>query len=152
MAFIPLDSFRTVKVLTATDVIDVQYVSAISEPSGFGFAYAVPHDEYVASQGVGLLDVIAVQLEEIGSNGQMVASSGVQDLDKNGLLQDFVAAVVEYPRTGQGLPPLQGTVNIPVNNFFAQDTGIGGFHIPGVEAPNQFVVDEYQRLATLAGG
>lgn len=152
MAFTPLDSYRTVKVLTPTDVVDIQYVTCISMPSGFGFAYGVPHDEYVASSGVGLLDVIAVQLEEIGANGQMVASSPVQDLDKNGLLQDYVAAVVEYSRTAQGLPPLQGVVNIPINNFFAQDTGIGGFTIPGVEAPNQFVVDEYQRLATLAQG
>lgn len=152
MAFQPLDSYRTVKVLSATDVVDVQYVSAISLPSGFGFAYAVPYDSWVSGAGNGLLDVIATQLEQIGSNGQMVASSPVQDLDANGLLVDYVAAVVEYSQAAQGLPPLQGTANIPVQAFFGQDTGIGGFHIPGSQSPNQYVVDEYDRLQALAGG
>jgi hypothetical protein len=152
MAFVPLDSYRTVKVLSQTDVVDVQYVSAVSSPSGFGFAYAVPYDAWLADGGGGLLDVIAVQLEQIGSNGQMVASSATQDLDKNGLLQDYVSAVVEYDRSAQGLPPLSGTVEIPVQAFFSQDTGIGGFTVPGAVSPNQYVVDEWDRLATLAAG
>lgn len=152
MAFTPLDSYRTVKVLSATDVVDVQYVTAISTPGGFGFAYAVPYQSWVSGAGNGLLDVIAVQLEQIGSNGQMVASTPTQDLDKNGLLVDYVSAVVEYDRSAQGLPPLSGTVEIPVQAFFSQDTGIGGFTVPGAKAPNQYVVDEYDRLATLAAG
>ena len=74
----------------------------------------------------------------------------MQDVDASGLLVDLVEVVVEYDRTAQGLPPLQGTVQIPIQAFFSQDTGIGGFHIPGGESPNQYVVDEYNRLAALA--
>lgn len=152
MPFTPLDSYRTVKVLTQTDVVDVQYVSAVTSPNGLGFAYAVPYASWLSGAGNGLLDVIAVQLEEIFANGEIVASSPVQDLDASGLLVDYVSVIVQLDRTAQGLPPLNGTVNIPVDAFFSQDTGIGGFHVPGTVAPNQYVVDEYQRLQTLAGG
>lgn len=147
-----LDSYRTIKVMGPESVLDVQYCTCQSIPHGLGFAYAVPRDTYLAGDALGLLDVISSQLEEIYSNGEMVASSPLQDLDANGLLQDWVAAVVSLDRTGQGLPPLTSTVNIPVDAFFAQETGIGGFTIPGSEAPNKYVADEYALLEQLNGG
>lgn len=154
MPFTPLDSYRTVKVLSPTDVLDVQYVSAITTPHGLGFAYAVPIDSWNESPGNanGLLDVIAIDLEGIYTGGHLVASTPVQDLDRNGLLQDFVAAVVEYDRTAQGLPPLQGTVNIPVDSFFTSEVIPGGFGVPGAKSPAEYVAEEYALLAALAAG
>ena len=149
-SYIPLGSYRTIQVMSATQVLDVQYVTCTTIPHGFGFAYAVPLASWLAGAGEGLLAVIADELELIASNGEAVASSPVQDIDASGLLVDLVEVVVEYPMVAQGLPPLQGTVQIPIQAFFAQDTGIGGFTIPGAKAPNQYVVDEYNRLATLA--
>ena len=154
-SFYPLGSYRTVKVLSGQTVLDVQYVTCVTIPTGMTFAYGVPWDSWQggAGPGIGLLDSIATQLEEMATNLHVVAGSATQDLDANGLLEDFVSVTVEYDRSSSGLPPLYGTVNIPVNNFLISDTGIGGLVIPppGGLTPNEQVQAEYARLQQLAG-
>jgi hypothetical protein len=144
--------YKTVQVLSGGTVRDVQYQPATTLPNGLGFAYSIPYDSYLAGDGGGLLDVIATQLEELFSNGQMIASEATQDLDGNGLIADFVTATVQYDQTATGLPPITGAVDIPVQAFFNQDTGIGGFRVPGAKSPNEYVLEEYNRLVALAGG
>ena len=148
MAYFVISSFRTVVVLSNTTVLDAEYVVAQTQPHGFGFAYAVPLTSWLSGAGEGLLAVIADQLEALAANGEAVGSVPVQDVDNNGLLTDAVDVTVAYDRTAQGLPPLYGSVTIPIQAFFNQETGIGGFHVG--EPPNQYVVDEYNRLAALA--
>lgn len=147
-----LYSYRSIQVMSQTLTLDCEYCICQTIPHQLGFNYAVPYDTFKAGDALGLLDVISTQLEGFYANGEVVASSGIQDIDKSGLISDWVAVVVEYNRDAQGLPPLQGTVNIPAQAFFNQETGIGGFHVPGSEPPNQYVVDEYDRLRALAGG
>lgn len=144
--------YKTIQVLAGGTVIDVQYQPASTVPHQLGFAYSIPYASYQSGDGGGLLDVIATQLEEIYSNGQMTASDGIQDIDANGLLSDFVRATVQYDQAAQGLPSSTTTVDIPITAFFSQETGIGGFTVPGAESPNQYVVDAYNLLAQLAGG
>lgn len=146
-----VNSFRTVQVLSATTVQDAEMVTAQTIPSGLTFAYAVPIEAWLAGTGEALLDVIATQLEgmSVASGGHVAASTPTQDIDLNGLLTDTVDVTVVFDRSSASLPPLYGTVAIPIQAFFNQQTGIGGFHVG--EAPNQYVVDEYNRLAALAG-
>ena len=155
LSFYPLGSYRTVKVLTGQSVLDIQYVTCATIPTGITFAYGVPHDSWQggAGPGIGLLDDIAVQIEQLVTNLHVVAGTAIQDLDLNGLLEDYVALTVEYDRSSVGLPPLFGTVNVRIDNFLISDTGIGGLVIPppGGLTPSQQVQAEYQRLATLAG-
>ena len=148
MAYLVINSFRTVQVLSNTTVLDAEYVVAQTQPHGFGFAYAVPLTSWLSGAGEGLLAVIADELELLASNGQAVGSVPVQDVDNNGLLTDAVDVTVAFNRDAQGLPPLYGSVVIPIQAFFGQNTGIGGLHVG--ESPNQYVVDEYNRLAALA--
>lgn len=145
-----VNSFRTVQVLSATSVQDAEYATCQTIPNGLGFAYAVPYESWKAGDGGALLEVIAGQLENmaVANGGHVAASTATQDIDLNGLLTDTVDATVVYDRSAVGLPPLYGTVSIPVQAFFNQDTGIGGFHVG--ESPNQYVLDEYNRLAALA--
>ena len=157
-SFVVLTSFRTIQVLGPTLTQDAEYAVCSTVPHGFGFAYAVPIDSWAppgAPPGSGpdpaavqLLDVIATQLEALAANGEAVGSVPVQDVDRNGLITDAVDVTVAYDRSAQGLPTLYGTVTIPIQAFFNQETGIGGFHVG--EPPNQYVVDEYHRLAALA--
>lgn len=153
--FYPLGSYRTVKVLSGNTILDIQYVTCATIPTGITFAYGVPIDSWQGGTGpgIGLLTDIATQLEEQVTNLHVIAGSANSDLDANGLLQDFVSVTVEYDRSAQGLPALYGTVNIPVNNFLSTDTGIGGLVIPpaGGLTPNQQVQAEYERLGQLAG-
>lgn len=143
-------SYRTVQVMSASTVLDAEYVVCLTVPSGIGFAYAVPLDSWKAGAAGGLLDVIATQLEELAASNHVVGGVGVQDIDAQGLLSDAVDLTVEVDRTAQGLPPLDGVVTIPVQAFFLQETGIGGFHVPGSVSPAALVDAEYARLEALA--
>lgn len=144
-----ITSYRSIQVMSPTTILDCEYVTCATTPHGFKFAYAVPLDSWIKGDGTALLEVIASQLEALAANGEAIASQPIQEVDANGLLSDSVEVVVQYDRTAQGLPPLQGTVAIPIQAFFNQSTGIGGLTVG--EAPNQYVVDEYNRLAVLAG-
>lgn len=153
--FYVLGSFRTIKPITGLTTLDVEYVTCATIPSAMTFAYGVPIDSWQGGTGpgIGLLTSIATGLEELVTNLHAVAGMAVQDQDRNGLLQDAVAVTVEYDRSASGLPPLYGTVNIPVNDFLTVDTGIGGLVIPpsGGVTPNERVQREYARLEALAG-
>lgn len=153
-SFYVVGAYRTVKVLSGQTTLDVEYVTCATIPTGITFAYGVPIDSWAGGvgAGIGILDSIAVQLEELVTNLHVVSGTAINDLDKNGLLEDLVSLTVEYDRGG-ALPPLFGTVEIPVNDFVLSDTGIGGLVIPppGGLTPSQQVQAEYQRLAALAG-
>ena len=138
--------------MSQTTVLDAEYVICMTVPSGIGFAYAVPLTSWIAGAGVGLLDVIANQLEALAATGEVVGGVGVQDIDPQGLLADAVDLTVRLDRTALGLPPLDGVVTVPIQSFFSQQTGIGGFHVPGSVSPTQMVADEYARLQVVAAG
>lgn len=154
-SFYAIGSYRTVKVLSGQTVLDVQYVTSATIPTGITFAYGVPWDSWQGGTGpgIGLLDSIATQLETMVTDLHVIAGTATQDLDANGLLEDFVTVTVEYDRAATALPPLYGSVNIPINNFLITDTGIGGLQIPppGGLTPNEQVQAEYARLEQLAG-
>ena len=147
-----LGSFRTVKVLSPTTVIDVEYVTVQTIPHGLGWAYAIPLDEWrQGGAGLTVLSAISAELENLYTYEHVVAAAPVLDVDLNGLLVDMVSLTVEYSRTAQGLPPLYGTVDIPIRLFvllYAEE----GIPVPsGTVTPPQLVGAEYDRLAALAG-
>jgi hypothetical protein len=144
--------YKTVRELAGGTVIDVQYVSFTSTPSGFGASYAIPFDSWVAGgPGHALLQVIADELETLGANHHMTGSTGVQDLDANGLLADFVDATVTYMN---GALVLTTSVLIPVQAFFAAEPGIGGltFTTSGGQSPADQCDAAYADLEHLANG
>lgn len=143
-------SYRTVLVMSQTTVLDAERVECITIPHAIGFAYAVPLESWRAGAGEGLLDVIAVALEELATSNDVVGGIGVQENDPQGLLSDAVDLTVRFDRTAQALPPLDGVVTVPVQAFFSQETGIGGFHVPGSVSPAALVAAEYARLEALA--
>lgn len=149
-SYVVTGSYRTVQVLSPTQVLDAEYVVCSTVPHGLGFAYTVPEDSWLGGQAGGLLDTIATQLEEMTSGGVVVASTPVQDIDPSGLLTDSVDVTVGYVQPNTSLPELFGGVTIPIQAFFNQDTGIGGLHIG--KSPMSYVTDEYDRLAQLSAG
>ena len=148
-------SYKTVKVLDGSTTLDVQLVSCITVPSGIGFAYGVPFESWQGGSGpgIGILESIAGQLELLVSGHHVVAGMATQDLDANGLLQDFSSVTVQYDR-GPTEAPLQTTVDIPVDLLVYEDPGIGGFKPPpppGGQSPAAMCDTAYQGLAALAG-
>jgi hypothetical protein len=148
-------SYRTVKVLDGSTTLDIQYVNCVTIPTGIGFAYGVPYASWQGGSGpgIGILDSIAGQLELLASGHHVVAGMATQDLDANGLLQDFASVVVEYDR-GPASTPLQTTVDVPVDLLVYEDPGIGGFRPPpppGQVSPGDACDAAYAGLAALAG-
>lgn len=146
-----LDSYKTVQVTSDTTVQDIQYITCRTIPTGITFAYPMAHSVWKAGPPYLILNEIATLLEDQVSGGYVVAGSAVQDLDAAGLLADYVDLIVQYDQTAVGLPPLQGTVSIPMGiiSLYASDPGIASQS--GIPTPGTTIGEEYARLKALAG-
>lgn len=149
-AFYAVTSFQTIQVGTGNTVQDVEYVICSTIPTGIGFAYPVALGTWRADRGVQVLEPMAVELENLVTNGHVVGGDATQSIDVNGLLQDAVDLIVEVDRSAQGRLPLQGTVSLPMPNLFlwTQDNAIA--EASGLQTPAQIVGEEYTRLQALA--
>lgn len=152
-AFTALDSYRSVQTTAGNQVQDVEVVTASTTPTGVVFTYAVPLSVWVDNNADSSLTAISTYLETLVSDHHVVGGSPSQDFDVNNLTADFVDLVVEYNRDSIGLPPLHGTVGVPITSvlFWAEAAGAHGVTPPGPD-PAGLVDDEYNRLATLAAG
>lgn len=147
-----LDSYKTIQVISNTQVADIQYISAASVPTGIGFLYSMAYTVWQNGPPYVVLEEIATLLEDLVNSAHVVAGQGVQDLDKNGLLADYQELVVEYDRGPQGLPPLQGTVSMAMGVFSLWATDPSIADQLGQPTPAQVCGAEYNRLKALAGG
>jgi hypothetical protein len=148
-------SYRSVKVVTPGNVLEVWMVTAFTIPTGIMFTYGIPIAGSGAfdptSPGAALLTTIAQQIEEMVAGNHVVGGSPSQDVNnKTGLIDDFQDLIVELDRGATGLPPLQGTAHFLMQDFFNQDTGIGGLNVG--QLPTQVVDQVYQDLQVLAAG
>ena len=150
--WVAIGSYRSVQVLSTTVVIDVEVVTFQTSPSGIVCTYAVPYESWKSDAGAALVGNVATQLEQLVANHHVVGGSPSQDVDPSNLLVDYEDLTVAYDRTSTGLPPLYGTVSVPLSAFELAETGIGGLVIPGTQTPADYVDAEYNRLAALAAG
>jgi hypothetical protein len=150
-AYFVQDSYKTTQVASGTQVVDVQYITCLTIPTGIGFAYAMIYTTWQNGPPYDALQAIAVLLEDLVTSAHVVAGQAVQDLDANGLLADYVDLIVELDRSAQGLTPLQGTVSMsmPFIQLWAIDPNIG--NASGQPTPSAKCAEEYARLQALAG-
>ena len=128
-----IDSYRDVQVLSASSVIDVQIVSAVTKPSGVTFSRAVPYQEWINQTGFDVIGQTATAIEDLISGGLASGGSGAEEVDASGLLQ-FVVEFVVQAQTPAGMPgPFQTTVTIPVEAL-TLDTQFGSFLTGGSPA------------------
>lgn len=149
--YVVLDSYKTVQVASQTQVTDVQYITCSSTPSGIGFNYAMYYGTWKNGPPYIALEAFATTLENLVTYDHVVAGQGVQDLDANGLLQDYIDVIVQLDRSAQGLPPLEGTASIPnsiIELLYVQDLPLPS----GEKTPAQITGAEYSRLEALAAG
>ena len=147
-----LDAYKTIQVLAQNKVADVEYVTISTIPTGITLSYAMPHEVWTQGPPYTALDLMAAELENLVTNYHVVAGNAVQDLDKNGLLTDYVDAVIEYDRAATGLPPLQGTVSLPVSLLYLEATDPTLANAEQATPPGALCEAEYLRLQALAGG
>lgn len=117
---------RTVQILSATEVIDVEEVGFVTKPSGVYAQREVPIAAW-ASEGAGAwIEPLAAAIEGLISGGLASGATFVQSVDDTGLLTNAIAFVVTYTPPS-GIPgPMQTTVEIPVNAL-TLDTSFGTF-------------------------
>ncbi len=150
-AFHALDSYRSTQVTTGTQVQDVEVVTASTVPTGIQFTYAIPLLFWVNNDADSTLTAMSTYLESLAADHHVIGGSPSQDYDTNNLLSDFVDLTVEYRQDAIGLPPLHGTVSVPIASvlIFSEGAAAQGFG-SGLPDPAFLVDEEYQRLANLS--
>jgi hypothetical protein len=150
-AYFVQDSYKTTQVASGTQVVDIQYIVCLTIPTGIGFAYPMIYTTWQNGPPYVALQAIAVLLEDLVTSAHVVAGQAVQDLDANGLLQDYVDLIVQLDRSAQGLTPLDGTVSMSMSfiQLWAIDPSIG--NASGQPTPSAKCAEEYARLQALAG-
>lgn len=128
---------------------EAEFVTFVSAPSGSILVRTIPHQDYVADKGKGLIDSLSDAVESLLQEDYIVAASGTQGLDDSDLIFDAVTFTVQYmpptPIAGQ----LLGDVQVPVTILVA-DTSFGNFLKGG--SATDLLLAEYHRLQALAGG
>ena len=146
------DAYPSIRVLSATQVIETERVTILTIPSGIGATYEVPIASWQEDQGQALMSGLAGQLEELVANRHVTAGVPVQDFDAANLLQDYVQLTVTY--VASPLVALSGQVNVPVDLFFySSDLAEFQNFLPPNESnvtPDDLVAAEYVRLQSVA--
>lgn len=147
-------SSTTVRVLSSTQVIDVQAVAIYTKPSQVYVVVQVPLQDFQNGKAGPYLATTAGLIEGMlaasPDPGQSLASSVayVSDRDGSGLLAGFLAFTVSYTPSGVISAPYEETVTLPVTAFEtaeAFDTALPG------GTPVVQLTDAYARLKALAG-
>jgi len=151
-AYQVIDAYKTIQVLSPSTVSDIEYVTISTLPTGIQLSYAMPLEVWQKGPPYTVFDLISAELENLVTNYHVVAGTAVQDIDKNGLLVDYCDLVIEYDRTATGLPPLQGTVSIPVSLISLAATDPELANALHTTPPGGLCEEEYLRLQALDAG
>ena len=136
--YIPRGSYSTFKDYGTGVGIAVEMIAFTTQPTGINCEYAVPLDAFNTEgngvSGQPLVQNLADAIEAVASQVDCVQGGGfIQDTDPaSGLLTDFVRFYLLYS-PGNGIGPFSSFVDVPVNNFFTEQTGIGGLIIGPAE-------------------
>lgn len=127
-SYTPQGSTRTVQVLSATQVTEVERVEAVTVPHGVTFWRYVPIAAFLAEGSDVWLEPLAAAIEQRLDSGLADDAAMVEDTDSFGLVQDFVDFVVSVPPGPGKVGPFTTTVRVPVNLLTA-DVGIAGSQV-----------------------
>lgn len=152
-----LGSFATVQVTSPTTVVDVLRITAKTIPSGITFYANAPYRSIVGVPITGqhitpaqvdeianvFIEPLAAGIERMMGSGQVAYAVAVEDIDRSGLLIDYIDATVSYPSPSTSQPgPFEQTVRIPTNAFDEPS-----FYDPLIGQP---INDAYNALEDLA--
>jgi len=116
-----LSSRRTIQVRSQTLVEDVQEIVAEALPSGVTFTRLVPLQTFQAQGASALIAPIANNIQAIIDQGYAVGGIGVQKVDANGLISNWVDFTVEINPPDATQPgPFTTTVEVSVQALHDQ--------------------------------
>jgi hypothetical protein len=109
-----LASETTRQVLSATVTEDVEYCTIRTSPSGVICNSPVNKVFFEAGTGGTLLGQFADSVETVMAFPEVIAGTGVQTIDQNGLLADSVVFTVQYIPPGSTTTGITAEVEVPV--------------------------------------
>lgn len=148
-AYTLLASNSTVQVLSPTVVNDIVYCTLQTQPSNVIASIAVSQAAFDSNGAAEELTAFSDNIEELMARSHVIAGTGTQSLDPNGLLVDYVAFTVEYIPPGATTSNVTAEALVPVNLISVSDPQINSVLLPQAEA----IIDKtYASLQSLAGG
>ena len=143
-------SETTVQVISPTVVIDIEYVTIQTQPSGVIASLPVIRQEFNQGTAGPLLQDYANNIELMMSQPHVIAGQGSQTLDSNGLLADNVVFTVEYVPAGGTASSVTAEAVVPTRLLSeGGDPQIEQVLLPQAEA---IISGVYNNLAAMAGG
>ena len=146
-SYVVVSQSREVQVLGPNVVLDVQKVGIRTFPHGVTVEYPVPLELWPDAGGADLLETLASGIEQQISEGLMVGGQYVQDYDDNGLLVDYLDALVRWVDPNKIRPPEETSVLIPLEAFIAS---VDPFFTGGPASPASILSAAYDNLAKTA--
>lgn len=144
-----LSSNSSIQVLSPTLVLDTVTTTIQTQPSGVVAAYWLAKVDFDAGTADTLLATFASNIETIMSGGKVIAASGAESVDANGLIQQTVNFVVAYTPPGSLTGPLTVEVEVPTGDL-GGTTELGANY--GLQDAEKIIDDAYANLVKLAGG
>jgi hypothetical protein len=144
-----LASESTVQVLSPTLTNDVVYCTILTQPSGVIASMPVPKIAFDSSSARPELTAFANAIEQIMARPEVVAATGEQTIDHNGLLADNVTFTVQYTPPGTTPTSITADVVIRVAELNFEDELIGRTLLEDVLAKIQAT---YAQLEASASG
>lgn len=144
-----IGSYSTVQVLSPTLVNPIEYCTIQTSPSGSVASIPVQENVFSAGQAGVELTNFADAIEQILADSRVIAATGTQTIDANGLLSDQVVFTVEYTPPGNVSTSVTAEASVPVAQLNFTDGTIGSVLLEGVQA----IIDGvYANLQAAAGG
>lgn len=119
----PIESHRDIQVLSPSQVIDVERVTARTKPHGVYFERVVPLTIFGTSAATDYIAELAIAIEQRLEGGIADSASFVQDVDASGLLIDTIEFLVSVQGASPDAGTFTTTVTVPVNLLTG---GLGG--------------------------
>ena len=142
-------SSSTVQVISPTVVNDVLYCTIETNISHVIASYAIPQGTFESVNSAEALTFFARGIEEIMALDYVIAGTGSQTLDANGLLIDNVVFTVQYVQPGTTGTTVTAEAVCPVATLTGASVSPGK---PDVSAAKAIVDATLADLQKLAGG
>lgn len=139
----------TIQVLSPTLVQQVMDCTLQSIPSGVIFDYWVDRAVWDAGDAPPLLEMVAGNVEHILSATAAISGVGSQQLDKNGLLDQFVTFTVAATAPGGTPDALTTDVDVPMHDLDQETFAGENFGLTAAEA---LITAAYNLLVAAAAG
>lgn len=143
-------SETTVQVISPKLVLNVEYATIQTQPSGVIASLAVPKAEFDSGGAKIVLQDYATNIETLMALPHVIAGIGAQTLDANGLIQDNVIFTVEYRPAAANVTSVTAEAVVPTGLLSeGGDPAIENLLIHEAEA---IITAAYNSLVAMAGG